>query len=469
MLTPDLMHDYQQRAIQHQCSHPDTMLWLSPGLGKTVVTLTSIAHLTGAKWLRGTLVVAPLRVCRLVWQKEAIKWAHTQGLTFSMVCGNPDQRIRALLRPADIYLTNYENLKWLAETLDTYFIKKNKPLPFDGLVWDEVSKMKESQSKRAKAFQHLVPCFKWRTGLTGTPACNGLKDLFGQFLVVDGGQRLGKHKTPFMNRYFTVIPNIHKIIPHADAESSIKSQIYDITLEMSAEEYLKMPDLVINDVMVELPPTIRIQYDKLEKEYFTQLDSGSDIEVFNAGSLTNKLLQFSNGAVYPIAGLPMWEVAHDAKLEALDDILEEMNGRQLLLSYAYRSDAERIMARYKSLRPINLTDCKSEQSLKAAMKRWADGDCLLMLGHPASMGHGIDGLQDAGETMVWFGLNWSLELYDQFNKRLHRQGQKKTVVCHRIMCEDTMDGAQADALNMKDGVQTSLRKAIKEYRDSKKV
>jgi SNF2 family DNA or RNA helicase len=205
----------------------------------------------------------------------------------------------------------------------------------------------------------------------------------------------------------------------------------------------------------------------LEKDFFIKLDSGAEVESFNQASLTNRLLQFSNGAMYPIAGMPLWEPIHDAKLEALEEIIEEANGQPILCSYAYRSDAERIMKKFHDLDPINLTECKSEGALNDAMRRWKSGECRLMIGHPASMGHGIDGLQDRGHTIVWYGLNWSLDLYDQMNARLHRQGQGEPVICHRILCTDTMDEAQALALDEKATTQASLRKAVKEYRERK--
>ena len=202
----------------------------------------------------------------------------------------------------------------------------------------------------------------------------------------------------------------------------------------------------------------------MEREFFLKLDSGTDIEVFNQASLTNKCLQFSNGAMYPIPGMPLYEPIHDLKLDALEDILDEAQGSPVLCAYAYRSDAERIMQRFKKLDPINLTECKSETALVNAMKRWKAGDCPLMIGHPASMGHGVDGLQQKGHILVWFGLNWSLDLYKQFNARVRRQGQGVPVICHRIVMQDTLDQAQALALDEKDQTETALRNAIKEYR-----
>jgi SNF2 family DNA or RNA helicase len=439
------------------------MLWKDMGLGKTIVTLTSISHLISTGFLRGVIIVAPIRVIRLVWRQEAVKWEHTKHLRFSMVAGTRDQRTRALLRPADIYLINYENLGWLAEVLDTYFVSKDKPMPFNGVVWDEISKMKNSTTNRVKAVRKILPKFDWATGLTGTPASNGYKDLHGQFLVVDKGARLGTSKTAFRTRFYKKA-GPYKEVPYPDTEETIKNLIGDITLEMSAEDYNKLPDLIVNNVEVEMPEEVRSKYDQMEREFFTVLDSGKELEVFNSAALTNKCLQFSNGAVYPVAGMPLWEPVHDAKMDALEEILDEAQGSPVLCAYAYRSDAQRIMQRFKNLNPINLTECKSEGSLTAAMARWKSGQCALMIGHPASMGHGIDGLQHAGRTLVWFGLTWSLDLYEQFNARVRRQGQGASVVCHHILCRDTIDQAQAIALSDKATTQAGLRAAVKQYR-----
>ena len=466
MRTPADLHGYQQKAVEFQCSRPASALWLDPGLGKTATTLTSINYLLQVGHLNAVLVVAPIRVCRLVWRQEAIRWSHTKDLTFSMVMGTRDQRTRALLRQANVYLINYENLGWLADTLHTYFVSKNKELPFDGIVYDEISKCKNSSTDRVKSLRKVLPHFKWTTGLTGTPASNGYKDLHGQFLVLDQGQRLGTSKTAFKTRFYRKV-GPYKEVAFDDTETTIRNLIGDMTLEMSAADYNPLPDLIVNDVAVELDADLRTKYDKMEKEFFLQLDNGAEMEMFNQASLTNKCLQFSNGAVYPTPGNPAFEKVHDLKLDALEDIIEENAGKPILLAYAYRSDAERIMTRFKDLRPINLTECKSEHSLKVAMHRWTHNDCPLMIGHPASMGHGLDGLQQHGNTLVWFGLNWSLDLYDQFNARIRRQGQGVPVICHRIMCTDTLDQAQALALDDKAVNQTALRNAVKKYREIK--
>lgn len=466
MLKSSQLRDYQKKAVIFQCSKPESMLWLDMGLGKTIISLTSVQHLIEKNFLKAVLIVAPIRVTKLVWRQEAKKWTHTQGLTFSMITGTRDQRIRGLLTKADVYLINYENLEWLSETLHNYFIKKKKEIPFDGIIWDEVSKCKNSTTNRVKATLKIINCFKWATGLTGTPAANGYKDLHGQYLVVDKGKRLGTGKTAFRHRfYYKAGP--YKEVPFPDSEQQIKELIGDITLEMSAADYNPLPDLMINDILIELPPSVRIKYDKLELELFAELDNGLTIEVFNKSSLINKCLQFSNGAVYPVSGSPEWEPIHDLKLEALEDIIEEANGNPVLCAYNYRSDAERIMTKFKHLNPINLTNCKKESELINAMSRWKNHQCQLMIGHPASMGHGIDGLQDNGNILVWYGLNYSLELYNQFNARLRRQGQGKPVTCHRILGADTWDIVQRTVLFDKEYTESSLRKCINDYRKAK--
>ena len=381
MLHPSQLHDYQKRMVEFQCSHPETAIWADMGLGKTIVTLTSITHLLETKFLKAVLIVAPIRVCRLVWKQESRNWTNTQNLRFSMLMGTRDQRTRGLLKEADVYLINFENLGWLSETLHTYFISKKRDLPFDGIVWDELSKMKNSTTQRVKSVRKILPYMKWKTGLTGTPASNGVGDLHGQFLVLDEGKRLGTSKTAFRTRFYKKVGPF-KEVAYDDTETTIKNLIGDMTIEMSAADYLKMPDLIVNDVWVEFDDTTRARYDKMEKEFFIRLDSGAEKEMFNQASLMNSCLQFSNGAIYPVAGMPLWEPIHSLKLDALEDIIEEAAGKPVLCWYQYRSDAARIMERFKDLNPINLTECKSQHSLDVAMHRWKTGDCQLMISHP---------------------------------------------------------------------------------------
>lgn len=467
MMHPIDLFPYQQKAIEFQSSRAESALWLDMGLGKTAITLTSIAWLLSTGALRGVLIVAPIRVCRLVWRQEAMKWSHTRHLRFALVVGDRDQRIRALTSKADIYLINYENLKWLTEAAQTYFFNCSREFPVDGIVFDEITKCKNSSTSRVNSLRKLLPKFIWRTGLTGTPASNGYRDLHGQYLVLDDGKRLGTSKTQFETRWYRSDGPYRKV-PYKDTEEAIKHLIGDMTMEMSAADYNPLPDMIVNNVEIELSEPLRAAYDALEREFFLRMESGEEIEVFNQASLTNKLLQFSNGAIYPVPNEPEWVAIHDLKLDALEDIIEECNGQPVLCSYAYRSDAERIMKQFAHLRPINLTECKSQKTLNEAMRRWITNDCPLMIGHPASMGHGIDGLQANGHHLVWYGLNWSLDQYEQFNARLRRQGQGVPVICHRILCADTMDQAQSIALDSKANTQESLRKAIKQYRETKR-
>ena len=466
MMTPNQLFPYQQRAANFQCHRDESALWVDMGLGKTVITLSSIAHLLRVGHLRAVLVVAPVRVCRLVWKQEAMKWTHTQHLTFSSMLGDKAERVTALLRTANIYLINYENLGWLSQVLQTYYLAKGKQIPFDGIVFDEISKCKNSTTNRVKALLPIIPNFKWSTGLTGTPSSNGYKDLHGQYLVLDGGKRLGVSKTHF-EKSFYYKEGPYKQVAFKDTEQVIKGLIGDMTLEMSAEDYNPLPDIIVNNVMVDLTPSLRTLYETMERELFVTLDSGVDVDVFNQASLTNKCLQFANGSIYHVKGSSVFEELHDLKLDALEDIIEEAGGKPVLCSYSYRSDAMRIMERFKELKPINLTECHSEKALNDAMSRWTHGNCRLMIGHPASMGHGIDGLQKSGNILVWFGLNWSLDLYEQFNARIRRQGQGRPVVCHRILVSNTLDEAQSLALEEKAVTQESLRTAIKHYHATK--
>ena len=463
LLSPHNLREYQKKAIRFQCTNPHSMLWVYMGLGKTVCTLTTIDHLQKKKYLGPVLIVAPIRVARLVWRQEAVKWSHLRHLSFSLLLGTRDQRIRALMKPANIYVTNYENMGWLMETLALYFLKEKKPLPFNGLVWDEISKMKNSTTRRVKSAMKILPHFKWRTGLTGSPASNGYKDLHGQFLVVDGGQRLGIGKTKFKHRFYYKIDQFHEVA-YNDTEEIIKNLIGDITLEMSAKDYAPLGEFVYNDIWVELPTKIRAMYDTAEKEFFIQLDNG-EITIATVAVMINKCLQIANGNLYKEDGT--FENLHDLKLEALSDIIDEAQGDQILCAYTFKSDAQQILKKTVALQPVNLTDCKSEKALSVAMDRWSKGDCPLMIGHPASMGHGIDGLQKNGHILVWFGLNWSLDLTDQMNARINRNGQTKPIICHRILCRNTFDEVVLERLNEKRETEESLKKAISSYRNKR--
>lgn len=483
MLQPQQLHDYQRQCVMHQLQHDDSMLWLQMGLGKTPVTLTTIVDRMRAGQVKKTLIFGPLRVIQAVWAREARKWSHTKHLRFSVMHGDKDKRTRALFADADIYLINYESMNWLAETLDHYYLSQGKELPFQMVVYDEVSKLKNSttlrmaggnrdrKDKRGETYKikvtgwrKIIPHFKYRTGLTGTPASNGYLDLHGQYLAVDGGERLGEYITHYKDSYFVSDYMGWSYQPTELGKQWIEHKISDITIKMDARDYLDLPDVKVTNLIVDLPDKARKAYLEVEKQMFTQLDNGREIEVFSRSSVSNKCLQFCNGAAYLSAESSEWEAIHDAKLDALEDVLEEAGGSPVLCSYSFKADAERIMKRFKKYRPVNLTAEPSSRT-EQIINDWNSGRVKLLIGHPASMGHGVDGLQDSGHILVWFGMNWSLELYEQMNGRINRQGQKAPVSIIRILCSDSVDLAVADAIERKDDDQEGLKRALQRYRD----
>ncbi len=483
LLTPQQLFDYQRECVLHQLYHNDSMLWLQMGLGKTPITLTTIVDRMRAGQVQKTLIFGPLRVIQAVWAREARKWSHTKHLRFSVIHGNKEKRARALFVDADVYLCNYENMNWLAEILCHYYLDQDKPLPFQFVVYDEVSKLKNSTTLRMKGgnrdrkdargesyaikvigWKKIIKHFKYRTGLTGTPASNGYLDLHGQYLAVDGGKRLGEFITHYKDSYFASDYQGWSYTPTELGKQWIEHKISDITKKMDAKDYLDLPETNVINMMVDLPPKAVKAYREVEKQMFTQLDNGAEIEVFSRSSVSNKTLQFCNGSPYLSSDSSDYEILHDAKLDALEEVMEEAGGSPVLCSYTFKADAERIMKRFKKYKPVNLTATKSADSEKV-IDKWNSGGIKLLIGHPASMGHGIDGLQDSGSIIVWFGLNWSLELYEQMNGRLDRQGQINSVSIIRIMCRDTVDLAVADALERKTDDQEGLKAALQRYRD----
>ena len=483
LLHPSQLHEYQKECVTHQLTNDDSMLWLQMGLGKTPITLTTIVDRMRMGQVKKTLIFGPLRVIQAVWAREARKWSHTKHLRFSVIHGVKDKRTRALFADADVYLINYEAMNWLAETLNHYYISQDKPLPFQMVVYDEVSKLKNSTTLRMKGgerdrldgrgepitikvtgWRKMINEFKYRTGLTGTPASNGYLDLHGQFLAVDGGDRLGTHITHYKDRYFVSDYMGWGVTPTDTGKEWIEFNISDITKKMDAADYLDLPACNTINVMVDLPANARKAYEEVEKNMFTQLDSGEKVEVFSRSSVSNKCLQFCNGSPYLSSESPEYDALHDAKLDALEEVLEEAAGAPVLCSYTFKADAERIMKKFKKYKPVNLTQTKSSDT-ERIINDWNTGKIKLMIGHPASMGHGVDGLQDTGSILVWFGLNWSLELYEQMCGRLDRQGQSKPVSIIRILCRDTVDLAVADALERKTDDQEGLKNALQRYRD----
>lgn len=480
MLTIDDLHEYQKVAIDHQLNHDDSMLWLGTGLGKTISTLTTIVQRMALGQVRKTLIIAPLRVIQAVWSQEALKWEHTKHLRFKIVVGDRSERTRKLHEPADIYLINYEALSWFVGVYTTHY------LPFDMIVFDEVSKMKTSTSIRVsggkrdrtdangneytikyKGWRHIKDDFMYRTGLTGTPASNGLIDLHGQYLVVDGGARLFEYVTHFRDAFFK--PDrmgwTHKVTKQG--EKAIQSRISDITIKMDSKDYLDLPSVVYSDLFVTLPDGARSAYEDVETEMFHTLDSGVELEVFSHAAVSNKCCQISNGCAY-LPESTNSVVIHNAKLDALGDLMTEANGSPVLVTYSFKSDAVQIMKRFKKYKPVNLSASNSADTDKIITK-WQSGQIKMMIAHPASVAHGIDGLQHGGHIIIWYGLNWSLELYQQLNDRINRQGQTKSVSITRILASDTIDIAVSDALERKCETQDDLKDALQRYRESKRL
>lgn len=487
MRHPNDLYQYQRKAVLHQLYNPDSMLWLGMSLGKTVITLSSIEHRMRAQQVRKTLIFAPVRVIYAVWEREARKWSHTQHLRFSIIHGDEQRRLRQLFTDADVYLCNYENMAWLSNILMHYFISQGKPLPFEMCVYDEVSRVKNSLSQRVEGetievprprgktmmrqikfvgWRSMIPHFKYRTGLTGTPASNGYIDLHGQYLCVDNGVRLTPRISHFREAYCTTDRSGFKHIAHEPGKAWIHHKIADITLEMATEDYLELPPIIINDIEVDLPAAVRVKYEEIENDMFTRLDDGTEVELFNRASVSGKCLQMANGAVYKNPGEPEWSAVHDEKFQALDSIIEEAAGNPVAVSYCFKSDKERMVKRYKRLNPVCVNEVKVAD-LPQMILDWCAGKIQLLIGHPASMGHGLDGLQDYGDIVVLFGLNWSLEMYDQMNARFMRQGRDRPLTIHRILCPDTTDIAVKYALDAKRTDEDGLKTAINRYRREK--
>ena len=439
-------HDYQQYAAEFLLTHPISALLLDMGLGKTSITLTAINDLLFDSFeVHKVLVVAPLRVARDTWSADIEKWEHLRELRYSIVVGTEQERISALRTPADIYIINRENVQWLVEESGITF-------DFDMAVIDELSSFKNHQSKRFKAFMKVRPKLKRIVGLTGTPASNGLMDLFAEFKLLDMGERLGRFIGQYRNAYFQPDKRngmvIYSYKPLPDAEQRIYDKISDITISMKATDHLTMPELVSTEYVVQLSEKEREKYDRLKKDLVLSTED-NEVTAANAASLSNKLSQMANGAVYS-DDESVIEI-HDRKLDALEDIIESMNGRPLLVAYWFKHDLERIRKRFE-VREIRSSEDISD---------WNSGKIPVALIHPASAGHGLN-LQSGGSTLVWFGLTWSLELYQQTNARLWRQGQiADTVVIQHIVAKGTIDEQIIKALKTKDTTQAALIAAVK--------
>ena len=439
-------HNYQTYATDFIVGHLEAAVFLDMGLGKSVITLTALLDLCLDRFeIAKVLVIAPLRVARDTWTAELQKWDHLKCFTYATVIGSVSEREAALRKKAHIYLINRENVSWLIE-------ESGFPFDFDMIVIDELSSFKSYQAKRFRSLLRVRPTVKRIVGLTGTPAGNGLTDLWAEFRILDLGKRLGRFITHYRNRYF--LPDkrngmtVYSYKPLPGAEDAIYRQISDITVSMKAIDHLDMPECIFNDVTVSLSEEERQKYDTLRNNLILSLGE-DEIDASNAASLSNKLSQMANGAVY--GEDKTVHRIHDRKLDALEDLIEAANGKPVLVAYWYRHDLERIRARF----------CVREIRTSADISDWNAGKIPVAVIHPASAGHGLN-LQAGGSTLIWFGLTWSLELYLQTNARLWRQGQTaKTVVIHRIVAEGTVDELMLKALDRKERSQNSLIDAVR--------
>lgn len=444
-------HDYQKYAIQFIKKNPIAALLLDMGLGKTIITLTAIHDLMFDSFeVQKVLIIAPLRVARDTWSAEIEKWEHLKHLTYSVAVGTVEERISALKQKADIYIINRENIQWLVE-------ESGIPFDYQMIVIDELSSFKNHQTKRFKALMKVRPKAKRIVGLTGTPSSNGLMDLYAEFRLLDMGERLGRFIGQFRNTYFQpdkrngMIVYSYKPLPYA--EDAIYEKISDIMISMRATDHLNMPELIMSEHCVEMSAEEKEKYMELKKELILELPD-SEITAANAASLSNKLSQMANGAIYDDSKQTVQ--IHDRKLDALEDIIEAANGKPVLVAYWFKHDLERIKERLHKLHiPFSTMD-KSD-----SIRKWNNGELPVALIHPASAGHGLN-LQSGGSCLVWFGLTWSLELYQQTNARLWRQGQKSaTVVIQHIITKGTVDERIMKALQDKDETQTALMEAVK--------
>ena len=438
-------HEYQTYATDFILTHPISAILLQMGLGKSVITLTALYDLCLDSFLiRRVLVIAPLRVCLSTWPVEIRKWDHLNGLTYTVAVGTEIERKAALLQKASIHIINRENVQWLIE-------ESGLPFDYDMVVIDELSSFKSNQAKRFRSLMKVRPMVKRIVGLTGTPSSNGLMDLWAEYRLLDMGKRLGRFITHYRDEFFQPDKRNTQIVfsykPKPGAEDAIYGRIADITISMKCTDYLVMPECVLNEVPVTLSDEEHKAYDTLRKDLVLTLRD-EEIDVVNAAALSNKLCQMANGAVYTEDKRAVH--LHDRKLDMLEDLIEGANGKPVLVAYWYKHDLERIQKRF------TVREIKTSADIAA----WNAGTITVGLIHPASAGHGLN-LQAGGSTLIWFGLTWSLELYQQTNARLWRQGQMETVVIHHIITQGTIDEQIMKAMKSKDKTQAALIEAVK--------
>ena len=438
-------HNYQNYAKNFILAHKVSALFLDCGLGKTITTLTAINELMYDSFeISKVLIIAPLRVAQSTWKEEIEKWDHLNLLRYSIAVGDEKERLKALKQNSDIYIINRENVDWLVT-------KSGIDINFNMLIIDELSSFKSHTSKRFKSLLKIRPYFERVVGLTGTPSSNGLMDLWAEFRVLDLGERLGRYITHYRNEYFLPDKRNGAVIfsykPQPNAEERIYRRLADMTISMKSTEYLKMPELILNELEINLDEEDQMKYKKFKKEMVMTIQE-KEIDAINAASLSNKLIQLANGSIYD-EDKKFYEV-HNKKLDKLEEIIESANGKPVLVAYWFKADKERIEKRFK-VREIKTAD---------DIKQWNKGMIDLALIHPASAGQGLN-LQSGGSTLVWFSLTWSLELYQQTNARLYRQGQKDTVVIHHLITKNTIDEDIMKSLKRKDKTQEALMRAVK--------
>ena len=449
MLLRDNLHDYQNKGVNFILENKRVFLMLEMGLGKTVTTLTAISDILDGFGANRVLVVAPLRVANSVWHKEIANWEHLQHLKVVRATGTEKQRISALTVSSDIVCINRENVKWLVD----YY---GKHWPFDFVVIDESSSFKNQSSQRFKALKKIIPATDYMVLLTGTPSPNGLLDLWPQCYLIDKGGSLGKTMTNYKSRFFESDYMGYKFTPRQGSDEKIHELIKPFTLSMKAEDYLELPERIDSVVNVNLPTKAVNDYRDFERELLAEID-GEEIEAVSAAALAGKLLQWCNGAVYTDEKRN-WAKIHDEKIKALEEIVE-CNDEPMLVAYNFKSD----LARIKKAFPEAVELDKSTETID----KWNRGEIKMLLAHPASAGHGLN-LQKGGSLAVWFGLNWSLELYQQFNARLYRQGQTKPTRIVHIVAKSNdenkakfLDERVIDVLQLKDATQDKLLQAMK--------
>lgn len=452
------LHEYQKYCVNKILNTKNLGLFLDMGLGKTLISLTAIKELMYNRFsVNKVLIIAPKKVAEATWQNEIEKWDDLKLLRYSTVLGSEKQRIKALNTPADIYIINRDNVVWLVDLYQNAW-------PFDMVICDEFSSFKNHQAKRFKALASIKPHIKKLVGLTGTPSPNGLLDLWAQVFLLDGGQRLSPSFYSFRNAYFEGDYMGYSYKPRLFTEKTITDKISDICISMKADDYLELPECVENIIPVVLSPKAEKAYRSMERDAVLEIENADDIDAASAAALSTKLLQLANGAIYD--EYKNYHEIHDCKIEAFMETLEQLQGKNVLVFYNFKHDYERLEAALKKAK-INFRKLETKED----QKDWNDGKIRVLLTHPASSAYGLN-LQEGGNHVIWFGLNWNYELYTQANKRLHRQGQKEKVIIHHLVTKGTRDEDVMEALKQKEDVQEyvleSLKARIKKIKSEEK-